>query len=416
MPTSFIVPPLQLRRSGLVLLLVLGLIAALTVFFVREAVELRRIMQELRVNDRTRIEIRNVLVHLLEAETGQRGYLITGDDNYLSPYLAGRSKIRDSLRKAEVSGYSDATFMADIRDLKLVVDAKMKELERTVSLKQQGNDVEALIVVRQGHGRETMLEARRIIQAQLDILRSSRDQNMERFDERVVYAAVILTTILSVVVLLSSYVWRSVSNAARANNEMAKRLAQEASHDALTNLPNRRFFDRWTQRLVNRNAREYKPFSLLLIDLDGFKKVNDRFGHIIGDEVLKEAAARMQAALQGNEFLTRLGGDEFGLVIERDVSKAEAKQIALRLIESLAPSLHPNLVDGEVAACVGIAAFPSNGRDLPSLIEAADAALYESKDQGRGVVTFSSRVPSKRDLAHQVSMSMRTPGTNSSTQ
>lgn len=109
---------------------------------------------------------------------------------------------------------------------------------------------------------------------------------------------------------------QTATRSAVENNDLAKKMALEASHDSLTGLPNRRiFFDRWTQPLVAKHQREHRPFTLLLIDLDGFKKVNDTLGHNVDDDVLQEAAARLQSVLREGEFLAWLGGDEFGLVM-----------------------------------------------------------------------------------------------------
>jgi diguanylate cyclase (GGDEF)-like protein len=190
---------------------------------------------------------------------------------------------------------------------------------------------------------------------------------------------------------LATYTWRRLTQAVRANNRLARRLSQEATHDALTGLPNRRFFDKWAEHLVKKSSREYQPFTLMLIDLDGFKKVNDTLGHAAGDAVLVQAAARLQKSLRGNELLARLGGDEFGMLIEGSLSHIELTSIGNRLIASLAPSLHAGLPDQAVGASIGVAQSPENGSDIESLKAAADAALYESKHSGRGRVSFAPR-------------------------
>jgi diguanylate cyclase (GGDEF)-like protein len=182
-----------------------------------------------------------------------------------------------------------------------------------------------------------------------------------------------------------------MSKAIRVNNRLAQTLAREASYDVLTGLPNRRFFDLWARQLVNKNGRDRGSFTLLLIDLDGFKKVNDTLGHAAGDAVLVQAAARLQKSLRGNELLARLGGDEFGMLIEGSLSHIELTSIGNRLIASLAPSLHAGLPDQAVGASIGVAQSPENGSDIESLKAAADAALYESKHSGRGRVSFAPR-------------------------
>ncbi|MEW6762452.1 MAG: diguanylate cyclase [Pseudomonadota bacterium] len=389
MSPSYVVTTLPLRRSGATLVLALAMIVAMSVFFVREVVDLRHAMGELRRNDTARIQVRNVLLNMLNAETGQRGYLLTGDDAYLQPYKAGRSAVRDSLHLAEQSGYRSSEFVTSLRALRRVVESKLAELDHTVQLKQAGKDSAALAVVRSGYGRTQMREARKLIQAEVERLRVARDETMDAFNDRLLRAAVILILILTTVVCMAVHAWRSLSAAARRNSELAKRLAMEASHDVLTGLPNRRFFDKWARRLVAKAQRSGKPFTLLAVDLDRFKEVNDSHGHGVGDEVLKAVAVRFQELLRGGEFLARLGGDEFAILMEGEFSRQELARIGQRLIEAVAPSLHPQLADGAVGASIGAASFPLNGVDLEGLMQAADDALYASKHGGRGILSFA---------------------------
>jgi len=389
MPSPYVVPALPVRRSAATLVLALVLIAAMSIVFVRQVADLRGAMGELRQNDTARIQVRNVLINLLNAETGQRGFLLTGDPAYLDPYHVGRANVRDNLQLAEQSGFRDPAFLDSLRRLAFISESQLDELERTVQLKKHGDDAAALDTVRAGFGKEKMLEARQLIQNEVARLRVARDRTMNGFNDRLLHAAALLVLILSTVVIMATHAWRSLSAAARRNSELAKRLAQEASHDALTGLPNRRFYDRWARRLVARSQRSGKPFTLLAIDLDRFKEVNDTHGHGVGDDVLKEVAIRFQAVLRGGEFLARLGGDEFVVLMEGDFSRNEISGIGRRLIDCLYPSLHSGVADNAVGASIGAASFPLNGTDLEGLMQAADDALYASKHAGRGVLSFA---------------------------
>jgi diguanylate cyclase (GGDEF)-like protein len=389
MPTSYVVPPLPIRRSATTLVLALLIIAAMSVVFVREVANLRQAMDSLRQNDTARIQVRNVLINLLNTETAQRGYLITGDQAYLEPYLHGRIGVRDNLERAEQSGYQDPQFLDNLRRLALITDSKLEEVDRTVQLKKRGDDEAAANIVREGFGQQKMVEARQLIGGEVDRLRAARETLIDGFNGRLLRAAVTLILMLATAVAMGLHAWRSLTEAARRNNELARRLAMEASHDVLTGLPNRRFYDRWARRLVARSQRSGRPFSLLSIDLDRFKEVNDTHGHAVGDEVLKAVAARFQSALRGGEFLARLGGDEFVLLVEGAFSRQEVSSIGRRLIESLAPSLHPSLAIAAVGASIGAASFPLNGTDLEGLMQAADEALYASKRGGRGMLSFA---------------------------
>ncbi|MFC5459269.1 sensor domain-containing diguanylate cyclase [Massilia niabensis] len=404
MPTSYTVPALELRQRAFPLLVALALIVGLTIFFVREVVDLRRAMEELRATEAAKVHVRNVLANLLNAETGQRGFLITGDENYLEPYIMGRQDVRNSLRTAEQSDYQSPQYLAAVRKLALLTEKKLDELEHTILLKKRKDDASAIYVVFQGSGRATMREARKTVQTELDRLRLERDHAMQAFDDRLLRAAIILVLILSTVVCIAIQTWRSISHAAQENNDLANRLAIEASHDSLTGLPNKRFFERWAKRLFAKSQREEKTFTLFAIDLDGFKGVNDSLGHAVGDQVLVEAASRLQSNLRAGEFLARLGGDEFGLLIEGDVCEAEATCLGARLIACLSPALHPKLPNNAVGASIGVAAFPVDGEELASVAEAADIALYAAKDNGRGMVYLSKGIVASRLTSRKVKL------------
>jgi diguanylate cyclase (GGDEF)-like protein len=182
-----------------------------------------------------------------------------------------------------------------------------------------------------------------------------------------------------------------VAQSSKRYNLLAKRLSHEASHDALSKLPNRRYFEGALKALIARNSRLQAPFALLLIDLDGFKKVNDTYGHAVGDEVLQEVAQRFKTSVGENGFLARLGGDEFGLLVDGGPSNIDLARLGRRLIEATAPALHPSLPSGAVGASIGVALYPRNGVDGDALTRAADVALYDAKTSGRGMVSFASR-------------------------
>jgi diguanylate cyclase (GGDEF)-like protein len=379
----------NLRRSASALLIALGLLCALCIFFVFEVADLRRTLRELRANDLVRIETRNVLVALLDAEAGQRGFLLTGDPKFLEQYQHGRNHVSERIRRSREDRAMDEQLKGDAAQIMLLADSRLEELARTVALKRQGHDAAALDVVKGGYGKRGMDKARLLIQTNLEQLRLGRDRLLEELNRRIQRSAILLVLILGTVVVLTLHAWRSLSSSARVNSELALHLAREASHDALTGLPNRRFFDRWARQLVGKSQRDQSCFTLLLIDLDGFKKVNDTLGHSIGDEVLKAAAARFQATLRSGELLARLGGDEFALLVEGNVSRIDLIGLAERLISSLKTRLHADLPDDNVGASIGVACFPHNGSDIDMLVEAADAALYQSKEGGRGMVSFA---------------------------
>ncbi|GAB2578046.1 GGDEF domain-containing protein [Dyella jejuensis] len=156
--------------------------------------------------------------------------------------------------------------------------------------------------------------------------------------------------------------------------------AEHASlHDALTGLPNRRMFaDRLRRALLDARA-EGESLALLMIDLDGFKQINDRLGHAVGDELLRWAAMRFSEELHGEDVLARVGGDEFAVILSRVDHREAAQGIAHRLQRSLAAgmSIHGHALS--IQASIGISMYPEDAGDATLLYAAADLAMYERK-------------------------------------
>jgi diguanylate cyclase (GGDEF)-like protein len=167
----------------------------------------------------------------------------------------------------------------------------------------------------------------------------------------------------------------------RLHEELAhaqRALEVQALHDALTGLPNRRRFDTCLAEGVQTARLEQHHLALLIVDLDGFKEVNDTFGHAAGDELLVQVAQRLRDAVRGHDVVARLGGDEFALVLG-SASLAEAEAAAQRVLDALA---RPVLIDGQSIATggsVGIAMHPLDGDEPAALLRRADLAMYAAK-------------------------------------
>jgi diguanylate cyclase (GGDEF)-like protein len=128
--------------------------------------------------------------------------------------------------------------------------------------------------------------------------------------------------------------------------------------------------------------------ALLYVDLDGFKAVNDRYGHRRGDAVLAAIAERLRATKREGDVLARLGGDEFALAAPNARDGRELAALGERLLASLADTSPPKLADVPLGASIGIAFFPDDADDVPGLIAAADAAMYAAKHAGGNRIEF----------------------------
>lgn len=162
-----------------------------------------------------------------------------------------------------------------------------------------------------------------------------------------------------------------------------------ANHDPLTQLPNRTLAESRLEQELELALRHKKPLSVLFIDLDRFKQVNDSFGHLVGDELLCSVAARLNARLREGDTLGRLGGDEFVLIASPLQEKQDAAIIARDFINALGePFELSNGVEVFIGGSIGISLFPDNGTTVAELTRNADAAMYMAKESGRNQFSF----------------------------
>ena len=171
-----------------------------------------------------------------------------------------------------------------------------------------------------------------------------------------------------------------------------KHLFGLAHFDQLTNLPNRTLLLDRLNQAISVSSRAHRNISLLFIDLDGFKPINDTFGHDVGDCVLKEVAARLLTCVRDGDTAARLGGDEFVVTLfESDLERAIA--VANRILEKLRLPYEPSSRSiTSISASIGIAEFPQHACNVDELLIAADKAMYVAKKSGKNqFAVFDSR-------------------------
>jgi diguanylate cyclase (GGDEF)-like protein len=155
-----------------------------------------------------------------------------------------------------------------------------------------------------------------------------------------------------------------------------------AHQDSLTGLANRRLLDAFFQKEIALAQRYRRQMALLLIDLNKFKRVNDRFGHKAGDEVLKMIASRIKLTIRRSDITCRMGGDEFVVVISDIAKKEDAIKISAKLISQIEKPVSYQLNTCHVGSSIGIAFYPKDGKTLDSLLINADQAMYHVKRKG----------------------------------
>jgi diguanylate cyclase (GGDEF)-like protein len=193
----------------------------------------------------------------------------------------------------------------------------------------------------------------------------------------------------SVVVLIglfATYRWAALrERAARA------RIEHLAHYDMVTTLPNRVLLADRLEQETARARRSGTGFALLMMDLDGFKEVNDRWGHAVGDRVLAMAAQRARQCLRASDTVGRLGGDEF-LALLPEASQEGAIAVGEKIVRALSEPYPIEKGEARVGASVGVALYPNHGTDAEAVQRTADAALYEAKREGKNRVRAAPAV------------------------
>lgn len=174
--------------------------------------------------------------------------------------------------------------------------------------------------------------------------------------------------------------------------EQQDRLAHMAHYDALTNLPNRRLFSEIAEQALAYDQRKGDKGAVAFIDLDGFKELNDTYGHEFGDEILKYTASILTKTIRSTDTVARLGGDEFIMILHSLPAQEEIILFLNRLLQAIKTPLHLQGHTVTLSASIGVAFFPDDSWDLENLIRFADHAMYVSKDRGKDQVTLYSQI------------------------
>ena len=198
----------------------------------------------------------------------------------------------------------------------------------------------------------------------------------------------------------------SLSEDITERKQAEARIEHLAHYDALTDLPNRAAFVEHLKHTMDTAKKNGNSFGLLSIDIDGFKEVNDMFGHAVGDDVLRKLSQQLRA-VAGDAYLARLGGDEFTLITPNGDQPALAEILARRLQAAVAAGQESSDQHLRVGISIGVAIFPTDSADATALLNNADAALYRAKTAGRGKTRFfevemDNRLRERRTIQHEL--------------
>lgn len=319
-----------------------------------------------------------LLSTLQDAEIGQRGYLLSGDEQYLKPYERAIELVDGQLEQLLKSPALDS-YAVDLAAIARLSRLKRDELAASIALRrQQGKDHPWGLEPR---GKLYMDEMRaRIAHIRSGVSAALLEQKQDLVTRSTLAlwggggGAVLMLGLLTLLFV-------DLRKDLRERAELLQRLAFESQHDSLTQLPNRRAFNDALDQAVALARRGERQVALLYLDLDGFKPVNDQLGHAAGDALLKAVVARWQTVIREGELLARLGGDEFAVIAAGDADAVE--RLAARLIEVLDSALLPQHPQVRVGVSVGLALYAEHGEDRRRLVAAADTAMYRAKEAGK---------------------------------
>ncbi|MRW90160.1 EAL domain-containing protein [Duganella sp. FT80W] len=173
---------------------------------------------------------------------------------------------------------------------------------------------------------------------------------------------------------------------------------RQANFDALTGLPNRRMFNEHLRLEMKKTDRSHLPMALIFVDLDHFKEVNDTLGHDKGDMLLKEVASRLSASVRSTDIVSRLGGDEFTVILSELHNAADVVRTAQDILRKMSTPFHLGEHIAHISSSIGITLYPEDGRDAETLIKNADQAMYTAKEQGRN--RFNYFAPFMQEATH----------------
>jgi diguanylate cyclase (GGDEF)-like protein len=176
-----------------------------------------------------------------------------------------------------------------------------------------------------------------------------------------------------------------LADSLQAANEQLRTIAL---HDSLTGLPNRMLLEDRLRQAVSRADRTGAPFSVMFVDLDCFKPVNDTYGHYVGDQLLKAVAQRMTSSVRKSDTVARTGGDEFVVVLGESGDARNAAMVGSKILDELSRPFLIGSCDVEISCSIGISIYPADGKDVTTLMVKADTAMYHAKKAGRNGYRF----------------------------
>ncbi len=330
---------------------------------------------------------------LVDAETSQRGFIITGNADYLEAYDEALTSLTPTFMELYQHTAVKRSWEGRLDALQALVFLKFRELQMSIELRRRSGFAAAQKLTMTNQGKRTMDRIRKLTgefrsdEASAFSIHEKRVQDTVTTARASFWAVTLAGMGLLIFVLYT--LWLSLVEFRKTERS----LRRQALRDPLTGLFNRRFFDAGLEQEIMRSRRSGAPASLLILDIDNFKKYNDEYGHEAGDAVLRAIGQLLQTQVRGGDVACRFGGEEFTILMPNaplDSAKERGRQI-LEAIRGLEVP-HQRRLLSSVTASLGVAEFPAHASNAEGILEAADNALYMAKRTGRDRMAVSGEV------------------------
>ena len=370
--------------------LILSVAMAALFFSAYSLIELGKLEDKV---ESARFQIITLQKSLADAETSRRGYLLTYSLVFGSSYDQSIQVFEDTYTKLLSSSQQFPELQPDLTQIKVLTGSEYEHLKFVSQIQQNdGSYSPHLNSLRKDSSLMAQIDRHlENADALLIAKKTEIDLQISLSLKATIIGSVLLVMLIVAVLVIGYRKTIHLFEITVKSKSMADELSHDAHYDVLTDLPNRRQFETYLNRLISLTRRNKASFAVFYMDLDGFKSINDQLGHDAGDEALVFASNRFVDALRDSDFVARLGGDEFTAIIHRYRNQSELTGLANRIIRYINKEFEVKGVKCKLGVSIGVACYPTDASNAEALINMADTAMYHAKHTGKNRVAFAQQ-------------------------